>query len=86
MEVAFQGATTTRLASNSAHSGSYAWWGNREDDFDARLTRSFDLSGVDEATLHSGTWYDIEDNWDYGYVMASTDGGHDLDPALRPQQ
>ena len=75
LKVAFQGATTTRLASNSAHSGSYAWWGNREDDSDARLTRSFDLSGVDEATLNFWTWYDIEDNWDYGYVMASTDGG-----------
>ncbi len=75
LKVAFQGATTTRLASNSAHSGSYAWWGNREDDSDARLTRSFDLSAVDEATLNFWTWYDIEDNWDYGYVMASTDGG-----------
>jgi immune inhibitor A len=75
LKVAFRGATTTRLASNSAHSGSYAWWGNREDDSDARLTRSFDLSGVDKATLDFWTWYDIEDNWDYGYVMASTDGG-----------
>ena len=75
LNIAFRGATTSRLASNSAHGGSYAWWGNREDDSDARLTRSFDLSGVNEATLTFWTWYDIEDNWDYGYVMASTDGG-----------
>ena len=80
LKVAFRGATTTRLASNSAHSGSYAWWGNREDDSDARLTRSFDLSGVDKATLNFWTWYDIEDNWDYGYVMASTDAGKTWTP------
>jgi hypothetical protein len=75
LTMTFRGATTTRLASNEAHSGQYAWWGNREDDSDARLTRSFDLSGVDEATLTFWTWYDIEDDWDYGYVMASGDGG-----------
>ncbi len=30
---------------------------------------------MDSATLDFWTWYDIEDDWDYGYVMASTDGG-----------
>jgi hypothetical protein len=73
--VDFRGATTTRLASHDTHSGIYAWWANREDDSDARLTRSFDLSGVDSATLNFWTWYDIEYDWDYGYAMASTDGG-----------
>lgn len=71
----FRGATTTRLADNEPYSGSYAWWGNRVDDSDARLTRAFDLSAVDAATLNFWTWYDIEDDWDYGYVMASSDGG-----------
>ena len=75
VRIDFQGATTASLANTSAHSGEDMWWANRVDDSDARLTRAFDLSGVDSATLNFWTWYDIEDDWDYGYVMASTDGG-----------
>lgn len=71
----FRGATTTRLADKEPYSGQLAWWANREDDSDARLTRAFDLSQVDAATLDFWTWYDIEYDWDYGYVMASVDGG-----------
>jgi hypothetical protein len=80
LAIDFRGATTTRLASNEPWSGQYAWWANREDDSDARLTRTFDLSGVDTATLSFWTWYDIEDDWDYGYVMASADGGETWTP------
>ena len=80
LAIDFSGATTTRLASNEPYSGQYAWWANREDDSDARLTRAFDLSGVDTATLSFWTWYDIEDDWDYGYVMASADGGETWTP------
>jgi hypothetical protein len=80
LDIDFRGATTTRLASNEPYSGQYAWWANREDDSDARLTRAFDLSGVDTATLSFWTWYDIEDDWDYGYVMASADGGETWTP------
>ena len=75
VRIDFQSATTASLANTSAHSGEDMWWANRVDDSDARLTRAFDLSSVDSATLNFWTWYDIEDDWDYGYVMASTDGG-----------
>lgn len=75
VEITFQGGTTTQLAPNTAHSERFAWWANRVDDSDARLTQAFDLSGVDKATLKFWTWYDIEDDYDYGYVMVSTDGG-----------
>jgi hypothetical protein len=80
LEINFQGETITRLADNAANSGSFAWWANRVDDSDARLTRAFDLTAVDQATLEFWTWYDIEDDWDYGYVMASTDGGQTWTP------
>jgi len=39
------------------------------------LTRSFDLSGLQKASLEAWLWYDIEEGWDYAYVEASTDGG-----------
>ncbi|GAB4560015.1 MAG: immune inhibitor A [Anaerolineae bacterium] len=73
--VRFEGAAETRLANTKAHSGRYMWWANRADDSDARLTREFDLTGVDRATLKMWMWYDIEENYDYLYVTVSTDGG-----------
>jgi hypothetical protein len=48
------------------------------------LTRSFDLSGVDEATLEFWTWYDIEEDWDYAYVEISTDGGESWEILTTP--
>ncbi len=71
----FTGSTTVGLVDAQAHSGAYAWWGNRSDDSDATLTRDFDLSGVRTATLSFWTWYDLEEDFDYVYVEASTDGG-----------
>ena len=43
----------------------------------ARLERTFDLSGVAEGApvrLAWRTWYEIEEGWDQGYVMATVDG------------
>ncbi len=40
-----------------------------------RLTRAFDLTNVATANLSFWTWYEIEEGWDYGYVMVSTDNG-----------
>ena len=51
------------------------WWSGRSDSIDSKLTREVDLSSVSSATLSFDTWYDIEDGWDYAYVVASTDGG-----------
>jgi immune inhibitor A len=75
LRVDFAGVASTRLVPNQAHSGRYQWWSNRGDNSDMTLTRSFDLSGLKEATLDVWLWYDIEDGWDYAYVEASTDGG-----------
>jgi len=58
-----------------AHSGKYLWWSNRGDDSDMTLTREFDLTGVQKATLEYWCWYDIEEDWDYAYVEVSPDGG-----------
>jgi hypothetical protein len=52
-----------------------AWWSNRRNMLSSSLTRQVDLGAVETATLHFWTWYDIETDFDYGYVMASTDDG-----------
>ncbi|MDQ6670084.1 MAG: immune inhibitor A [Chloroflexota bacterium] len=51
------------------------WWSNRGDSMDSRLTRRIDLRGVSEATLGFRAWYDLEDQFDYVYLSASSDGG-----------
>jgi len=71
----FTGSTQIGLVDTTAHSGRYVWWSNRGDDSDMILTRAFDLSDVSQATLQFWTWYDLEEDWDYAYVEASTDGG-----------
>jgi hypothetical protein len=71
----FFGDTKARLLDTQPHSGEHFWYANRGDDSNMRLTRTLDLSGLTEATLRFWTWYDIEENWDYAYVLVSTDGG-----------
>lgn len=73
--LAFEGAAIVPIVPADAYSGQFMWWSNRGDESDSRLTRTFDLTGVDRATLTFRLWYLIENLWDYGYVMVSTDGG-----------
>jgi immune inhibitor A len=77
--VHFTGSTMAKLVDNEAHSGSYQWWSNRGDESDTTLTRAFDLTGLEQATLQAWLWYDIEENYDYAYVEVSTDGGQTWD-------
>jgi immune inhibitor A len=79
LTIAFTGTTQVKVAPTQAHSGRYAWWSNRSDDSDMTLTRSFDLAGADQPKLQFWTWYDIENEWDFVYVEASTDGGKTWD-------
>ena len=75
--VQFQGSVSTRFANVLPYSGDFAWWSNRADDSDMRLTRAFDFSDLraaDELTMNVHMWYDIEEDYDYGYVLGSLDG------------
>ncbi|WP_026370754.1 immune inhibitor A domain-containing protein [Kallotenue papyrolyticum] len=60
--------------------GQAMWWSNRGDSTHTSLSRSFDLRNVSSATLHYRLWYDLEENWDYGFVSVSTDGGQTFTP------
>lgn len=73
--VVFRGSDQVRLVGSDPHSGQFAWWANRRDMLSSNLTREVDLAKVRNATLHFWTWYDIEENFDYGYVTVSTDEG-----------
>ncbi|MEW5941423.1 MAG: hypothetical protein AB1750_17295 [Chloroflexota bacterium] len=71
----FTGDQTIPLLPTSARSGQNFWWSNRYDSTFATLTRAVDLSKVSSATLTYWAWYDIEEDWDYAYLLASTDNG-----------
>ncbi len=79
LTLAFTGTTQVKVAPTQPHSGRYAWWSNRGDDSDMTLTHSFDLTNAKQPKLQFWTWYDIENEWDFVYVEASTDGGKTWD-------
>jgi immune inhibitor A len=75
MAITFTGSDQVRVIPTDAYSGSHVYWANRSDQSNPRLTRAFDLSAVESATLVFQTWYEMEPFWDYGYLSVSTDGG-----------
>ena len=83
IKVRFQGRKWTPLLPVLLDEGG-CWWGNRADSVSSTLTRTLDLSGVDRATLRFRTWFDIEEDWDYGYVEVSADGGSTWDIIQAP--
>jgi len=75
LAIEFSGSQVVSLVGNSVHSGDYQWWSKRGDEGDATLTRAFDLSELQQATLEVWMWYDLETDYDYAYVEVSVDGG-----------
>ncbi|MGH9204836.1 MAG: hypothetical protein ACRD2A_26725, partial [Vicinamibacterales bacterium] len=75
VRIDFAGSTKVGMIDAEPHSGEYYWWSNRGDSANMRLTREVDLSSVSQATLSYWTWFDTEEDWDYGYVTISEDGG-----------
>jgi immune inhibitor A len=75
LQIEFDGNTVVSLAGNEVHSGQVQWWSHRSDEADSTLTRAFDLTGLEQATLQAWMWYDLETDFDYAYVELSADGG-----------
>jgi len=71
----FSGSTITSLLPAEAYSGEYVFWSNKGDESNMTLTREFDFTDVSAPIKISyQTWYNIEEDWDYLYLEASTDG------------
>ncbi|MEU8772601.1 immune inhibitor A domain-containing protein [Streptomyces sp. NPDC048606] len=65
--------TRTELA--DPYEGGSQWWSGTGDFMDNTLTRTVDLTGASSARLDARVWYDIERDFDFLTVEASTDGG-----------
>ena len=71
----FKGLNQIGVLPVDPFSGSYTFYSNRGDESDMTLTRSFDFRNqTGPLTLSYMTWYDLEEDYDYAYVTASTDG------------
>jgi immune inhibitor A len=70
------GNATTPIVDNTPSHSQNEWWSNRYDNMDSTLTRSFDLTTLKgkQVTLQFAAWYDLERDYDYAFVEASTDG------------
>jgi immune inhibitor A len=72
----FQGANSVQLIPTEPYSGSLSFWSNKGDISNPTLTREFDLTkvGGESVEMIYQAWYGIEEDWDYVYVEASTNG------------
>jgi bacillopeptidase F (M6 metalloprotease family) len=60
----------------ATHTQARAFWSNKGDQSDMTLTREFDLTSVSGPVEFSyRTWYDIEEGWDFLYLLVSEEGG-----------
>ncbi|MEW5870937.1 MAG: hypothetical protein AB1894_16810 [Chloroflexota bacterium] len=72
----FEGFQQVNLLPADPHSGAYAFYSNMGDESDMTLTRAFDFSDqTGPLTLSYWTWYDLEKDYDYLYLVASEDEG-----------
>jgi immune inhibitor A len=85
IHVRFDGVTSTRLIPTDPHSGKTFWWSDKGDGMDSTLTKMVDLTTATAPKVSFWTWFDVEPDYDYGYVEASTDGGAHWSP-LRTEE
>ena len=72
--LSFDGEVSTNLLPVNPYSGDNYFWSNMGDHSNMSLERNFDLtdvSGPIEMTYQ--TWYDLEEDYDYVFVSATTD-------------
>jgi len=71
----FQGTYEVGVLPQDPHSGDYAFWSNKGDESDMTLTQTFDFTNVTgDIEMSYFTWYDIEEDYDYLYLVASENG------------
>lgn len=70
-----EGKSLVQIMPVDPHSGKYYFWSNKGDESDMTLTQTFDFTNVDSPLLiQYYTWFDIERDYDYLYLLASENG------------
>ncbi len=71
----FSGPSLTQRLPVPGDPANHFYWSNNGLNETTSLTRTFDLTNVQAATLTFDAWYTLADRWNYGYVQVSADGG-----------
>ncbi len=74
--ITFAGAPAVSIVPDDRTKG-MVMWSNRHNEGRARLARTFDLTALEAGqpvVLETRMWWDIEEGWDFAYVMASRNG------------
>ena len=75
--IQFNGNTTTKITPESAYSGDYALWSNKSDESNMVLSQTFDFTQISgPIEMSYMMWHDIEVDYDYLYLTATTDGSN----------
>jgi hypothetical protein len=64
-----------KLTASPIGTAGNAWYSGASDLRDVQMVSTLDLTGMTEATLSFDTYWAIEEQWDFGFVQVSTDGG-----------
>jgi immune inhibitor A len=73
-QVEITGEQSVKILPIDPHSGEIYYWSNYGDESDMTLSQTFDFSAITSPlTLSFWTWYDLEKDYDYLYLTASTD-------------
>ena len=73
---------TRSSPSPTPHSGASMWYSGADQDWaDVQLARDVDVPAAADAKFWMWNNYVIEEDWDFGFVEVSTDGGTHLDRA-----
>ncbi len=81
----FEGTTEVGVLPEQPYSGEYAFWSNKGDESDMMLTQRFDFSSVSgNLKMSFRTWYDLEKDYDYLYLLASKDNGQSWEIVKTP--
>ena len=71
----FTGQPEVAILPSEAYSGQTFFWSNMGDESDMSLERAFDLTAVTGSVeMTFQTWYDLETDYDYVFISATTDG------------
>lgn len=75
VKLQFSGNPTINILPDGGENQTNLMWSNRGDSADTTMTREFDLTAYSgDVSLSFDTWYDLEEDFDYAYVMSSLNG------------
>lgn len=69
----FSGAAEVPLLSGVVEEGDPVWWSGRDENMASGLVLSLEPAAGER--LEGRLWRELEEDWDYAYLQASTDGG-----------